>query len=90
MKILPSTNITIPKSLVVIKDTTKGILVPIPYRHIHGANTLILIGSLTRLVVLRGNLMPITPGLNPVPDHYLDSLTATIVIYYRAPHAVLL
>ena len=52
-KLLPSTNLTPPRSLVVSQDTTKGISAPIPYIFSPGANTLTPDGYLTRQVVLQ-------------------------------------
>ena len=63
-KLLPSTNLTPPSSLVVSQATTKGISAPIPYRHSPGANTLKLDGSLTRQLVLQVNQIPLTSGLH--------------------------
>ena len=63
-KLLPSTNTTPTKSLVVSQDNIKGILAPIPYGQSPGANTLTPDGYITRQVVLQGNPMPLTPGLN--------------------------
>ena len=81
MKLLPSTNLTHTRSLVVSKDTTKGILEPIPYRRSPGANTLIPDGSLNVHVVLQGNPMPLTPGLHSSTGHQVTSLISTIVNY---------
>ena len=63
-KLLPSTNLTTPRSLFVSQDITKGVSVPIPYGISPGANTLTPDGYLTRQVVLQGNPMPLTPGLH--------------------------
>ena len=78
---LPSTNLAPPKSLVVSQATDRGGLAPIPYGRSPGANTLTPDGSLTRMMVLQGNPMPLRSGLTPVPDHQVNNLTATIVTY---------
>ena len=78
-KLLPSTNLAPPKRLVFSQDTTKGILATISYRHIPGDNTLTPGGSLTMMMVLQVNPTPLTPGLTPVPDRKVTSLTDTIV-----------
>ena len=63
-KLLPSTNLNPPWSLVVSQDTTKGVLVTIPYRRSPSADTLTPDGYLTRQVVLQGNPAPLTPGIH--------------------------
>ena len=52
MKLLPSSNLIPPRSLLLTQDITKGLLVPKPYVQNPGANTLTPDSSLTRQVVL--------------------------------------
>ena len=63
-KMLPSTNLTPTRSLVVIQYTTKGVYAPIPYGRSTGSDTLTPDGSLTGNMVLQGKPMPLTPGLH--------------------------
>ena len=63
-KLLPSTNLTPPRSLDVNQDVTKGLFLPIPYGLSPGAYILTPYSSLTRQVVLQVNPMPLTPGLH--------------------------
>ena len=78
-KLLPSTNLTPPMSLVVSQATTNGISVSITYRRSTGDNTLTPETSLTRLIVLQGNPTTPTPGRTTVPGRQVTSLTTTIV-----------
>ena len=59
-KILSSNNLTHPRIMDVSQATTKGMLVPVPYRCIPGTNTLTTVSSITMQVVLQGNPMPLT------------------------------
>ena len=70
-------------SLVVSQATTKGLSVPITYGRSPVANNLTPDGYLTRLMVLQGNLTPLTPGITTVPGRQVPSLTETIVIYVK-------
>ena len=63
MKLLPSTNLTTPRILIGSQATTKGIYAPIPYGRSYGAKNLTLHDSITRQMVLQGNPMPLTPGI---------------------------
>ena len=47
-KLLPSTNLTPPRILVVRQATAKGVLAPIPYERSNGSKTLTLESYLTR------------------------------------------
>ena len=80
-RLLPSTNLTPPRILVVSQATTRGLFAPIFYRRSAGDNTLTMDGYITRLMVLQGNPTPPTPGLTPVPDYQVNTLTATIVTH---------
>ena len=80
-KMLPITNLTPPRSLVVSQVNTKGISEPIPYGLSPGDSTLTPDGSLTSLVVLQVNPMPITLGLTPLPDHQVANMTAATVTH---------
>ena len=80
-KLLPSTNLTPPRSLVVIQANIKAVLEPITYGRRPGDNTLTPDSSLTRLMALQRNPTPLTTGPTPVPVHQVTNLTTTIVTY---------
>ena len=59
---LPSSNLNLPRSLLVRQSSTRGLLAHKHHKCIPGANNLTLDSSHTRHVMLRSNPLLLTPG----------------------------